>query len=722
MQNVSRRDFLKAGMGLSLALIVPACSDQQRLPQHQVQDENSELIPNAFLRIGTDDTVTVIAKHLEMGQGAYTGLATLVAEELGAQWAQVEVEAAPADAKRYNNLDWGAYQGTGGSSAIKNAYEQMRKAGATAKAMLVQAAADKWQAPVEKITVKNGVLSYRGHQITFGDVVEAAAKLPVPETVQLKHPKDFTLIGTHLPRKDSAEKTNGKAIFTQDIQLDNMLVAVVEHPPYFGAKAQVFNDHDARAVAGVTDVVMIPSGVAVVADQFWTAKKGRDALSVQWHASHAYRGSSDEVIRTYQQIAKKAGEVAIQRGNVTKNLRKAKRQMTYQYVFPFLAHAAMEPMNCVMQFKAGVCEVWNGNQLHSVDQYALSKAFDIDTENVKINTVYAGGSFGRRGNPQSDYLLELASIIKALKTDKPVKLVWTREDDMQAGYYRPMYVHQLSASLDENGLPLAWHHTIVGQSIAKGTIFESAMVKEGVDGSSVEGASNLPYTIPNFQVDLHTTNDTVKVPIQWWRSVGSTHTAYATEVFLDQLASSVGQDPIAYRLTLLQDKPRHAGVLNLAFDQASLIDKDTRKTYGQGVAVHESFNTVVAQVVDISLDDANVLTVERVVCAVDCGIAVNPDIVKAQMEGSIGFALTAALTGEITLDKGVVQQKNFDTYKVLRMSQMPKVEVHIVPSTNPPTGVGEPGVPPLAPALANAIFNATGRHITRLPIGDQLDV
>ncbi len=720
LQNVSRRDFLKAGLGLSLAVCLPACSDSEHLPQHEIMDPNAQLIPNAFLRIGTDDTVTVIAKHLEMGQGAYTGLATLVAEELDAQWDQVEVEAAPADAKRYNNLDWGPYQGTGGSSAIKNAYQQMRQAGATARAMLVQAAAELWDAPVDNITVKRGVVSYRGHQITFGDLVEAAAKLPVPEKISLKTPAEFTLIGTHVRRKDSADKTNGKAVFTQDIQLDDMLVAVVAHAKRFGATPRLYDDFEARKVEGVVDVVNLANGVAVLAKTFWSAKLGRDALNVEWDETQAFKLSSTEIIQQYQKLVQSPGNVAITRGDALTKLKKDRSSITANYTFPFLAHATMEPMNCVMQFKDGICEVWNGNQLHTVDQFALSKAFDIKLEQVKINTLYAGGSFGRRGNPQSDYLLEAAAIIKALKTDKPVKLVWTREDDMQAGYYRPIYVHKLSASLNKQGMPAAWHHTIVGQSIAQGTAFEGAMVKEGVDGTSVEGASNLPYAIPNFQVDLHTTSDTITVPIQWWRSVGSTHTAYATEVFINQLAASVEQDPVAYRLALLKDKPKHAAALSLAVKKAGYVDRDTRKRYGQGVAVHESFNTVVAQVVDISLDEDNQLTVEQVTCTVDCGIAVNPDVVKAQMEGSVGFALAAALTGEITLEDGVVQQQNFDTYPVLRMSQMPQVDVYIVPSSNPPTGVGEPGVPPLAPALANAIFNASGLHITRLPIGDQL--
>ncbi len=721
LQNVSRRNFLKTGAGLSLAVMLPACTEQTVIAPRDIMDEKALFEPNAFLSIGTDDTVTVIAKHLEMGQGTYTGLATLVAEELDAIWSQVEVKSAPADAKRYNNLDWGPYQGTGGSSAIKNAYEQMRQAGATARAMLVEAAAQKWQVSTDIIKVSNGVVSSRGFQLTFGELVEQAAQLPIPKSVQLKSPEEFTLIGKHVPRKDSAAKTNGQAIFTQDIQLDDMLVAVVTHPPYFGARVDSYDDYQARAMSGVFNVVQIPNGVAVLANDFWTAQKASRLIDIQWNATNAYTESSDDIINDYKKLVKSPGLEAVKNGEPLKKLKKSRSKTTYDYVFPFLAHAAMEPMNCVIQFKEGVCEVWNGNQLHSVDQFALAKTFDIAPDEVKINTLYAGGSFGRRGNPQSDYLLEAANIILALKTDRPVKLVWSREDDMQAGYYRPAYVHKLSASLDKKGYPEAWHHTIAGQSIAKGTAFEGTMVKGGVDGTSVEGAANLPYQIPHFQVDLHTTNDTVKVPIQWWRSVGSTHTAFATEVFLDQLAHQAEQDPIAYRLALLKGKPRHAKTLQHAIDNADAYEKDTRIQYGQGVALHESFNTVVAQVVDIAIDAENNFSVKRVVCAVDCGIAVNPDVVKAQMEGSIGFALAAALTGEITLDKGVVQQTNFDTYTMLRMPQMPVVEVYIVPSTNPPTGVGEPGVPPLAPALINAIFQATGKRITRLPIGEQLN-
>lgn len=723
LTNVSRRNFLKAGAALTIAVALPGCSKSPNAESVATDSISSILFePNAFVRIGADNSVMIVAKHLEMGQGVYTGLATIVAEELDADWGQIKVEAAPADAKRYNNLDWGPYQGTGGSSAIKNSFDQLREAGAAARAMLVQAAANAWNVPVGEISVSGGIISHsNGKQATFGEMAEAAAKLEVPKALTLKDPKDFKLIGKQAPRKDSKSKTNGTAVFTQDIQLDNMLVAVVAHPPKFGATVKSVDDKAARAVKGVINVVNIPTGVAVVSDNYWTAKKGRDALKIEWDETNAYQASSDQIIADYKKIVAKPGVIARKDGDVLGQLASAKGVISHEYVFPFLAHAPMEPLNCVIQLKDGQCEVWNGNQLHSVDQFALSTVFGLKPEQVKINTLYAGGSFGRRGNPQSDYLVETATIVKALNTSQPVKLVWSREDDMHGWQYRPIYVHQLRAALDDQGMPSAWHHTIVGQSIAKGTAFEGGMVKDGVDATSVEGAQNLPYAIPNLQVDLHTTNDQVKIPIQWWRSVGSTHTGYATEVFIDQLARTAKQDPIEYRLAMLTKHPKHAGVLKLAAEKATAMPKVENMKQGRGVAVHESFSTPVAQIVDISIDADNNLKVDRVICAVDCGIAVNPDVIRAQMEGSIGYALAAALTGEITLKDGVVQQNNFDGYPVLRIAEMPKIEVYIVPSAEKPTGVGEPGVPPLAPALANAIYAATGQHITQLPIGNQLN-
>lgn len=723
----TRRGFLKGGAGLALAIVAPTVAlAEVGGPGHAGSAMvDGEFSPNAFLRIGTDGTVTVVSKHLEMGQGVYTGLATLVAEELDADWSRVTVEGAPADAKRYSNLFWKA-QGTGGSTAIANSYEQMRRAGATARAMLVAAAAKEWKVPASQITVKNGVVSHAasGRKAGFGELAEAAAQLPVPANVKLKNPKDFTLIGRSAPRVDSVAKTTGRATFTQDVKLPGMLVAVVAHPSRFGGRVKSVDDKAARAIKGVSDVVVIPNGVAVLASDYWTAKKGRDALKVEWDDAQAYRGSSDAIVADYRERAKAPGLNARNDGNAEAALAKAGKVIEAEYVFPYLAHASMEPLNCVMKLENGECEVWNGEQLHTVDQFSLAKTLGIEADRVKLNMVYAGGSFGRRANPQSDYLLETAQIVKAINGRAPVKLVWSREDDMRGGFYRPIYLHRVRAALDAKGMPVAWQQRIVGQSIIAGSPFEPMLVKDGVDITSVEGASTLPYAIPNLNVDLHTTNADVKVPVQWWRSVGSTHTAYATELFIDELAQAAGKDPVAYRMALLKKHPRHAGVLKLAADKAGwnkpLAPAADGATRGRGVAVHESFNSFVAEVVEVTVQKDGSFKVDRVVCAVDCGVVVNPDVVRAQMEGGIGYALAAALTGSITLKDGVVEQSNFNDYPVLRINEMPKVEVHIVKSAAAPTGVGEPGVPPLAPALASALRAATGKLIHTLPIGEQL--
>jgi isoquinoline 1-oxidoreductase beta subunit len=723
----TRRGFLKGGAGLALAIVAPTVAlAEVGGPGHAGSAMvDGEFSPNAFLRIGTDGMVTVVSKHLEMGQGVYTGLATLVAEELDADWSRVTVEGAPADAKRYSNLFWKA-QGTGGSTAIANSYEQMRRAGATARAMLVSAAAQQWKVPASQITVKNGVVSHAasGRKAGFGELAEAAAQLPVPANVKLKNPKDFTLIGRSAPRVDSVAKTTGRATFTQDVKLPGMLVAVVAHPPRFGGRVKSVDEKAARAIKGVSDVVVIPNGVAVLASDYWTAKKGRDALKVEWDDAQAYRGSSDAIVADYRERAKAPGLNARNDGNAEAALAKAGKVIEAEYVFPYLAHASMEPLNCVMKLENGECEVWNGEQLHTVDQFSLAKTLGIEADRVKLNMVYAGGSFGRRANPQSDYLLETAQIVKAINGRAPVKLVWSREDDMRGGFYRPIYLHRVRAALDAKGMPVAWQQRIVGQSIIAGSPFEPMLVKDGVDITSVEGASTLPYAIPNLNVDLHTTNADVKVPVQWWRSVGSTHTAYATELFIDELAQAAGKDPVAYRMALLKKHPRHAGVLKLAADKAGwnkpLAPAADGATRGRGVAVHESFNSFVAEVVEVTVQKDGSFKVDRVVCAVDCGVVVNPDVVRAQMEGGIGYALAAALTGSITLKDGVVEQSNFNDYPVLRINEMPKVEVHIVKSAAAPTGVGEPGVPPLAPALASALRAATGKVIHTLPIGEQL--
>ena len=725
IENASRRNFLQGAAGLTLgfylpAIAAPAAAGKAAPSATPASADTPTFAPNAFLRVGVDNSVTVIAKHLEMGQGSYTGLATILAEELDADWKTVRVEGAPADATRYNNLFWGPAQGTGGSNAMANSWDQLRQAGATGRAMLVSAAARRWKVPAKEITVREGIVSHppSKRRLHFGELAEAAASEAVPAKVALKDPKDFRLVGKHAPRKDSVDKTNGRAIFTQDIQLPGMRVAVVAHPPRFGATVRGFDAKAARRVKGVTDVVQIPTGVAVLATDTWSAKKGRDALSVDWDESRAFRLGSEEILARYREMAKTPGLVAHKSGDADKAFAVAASIVKAAYDLPYLAHAAMEPMDCVIQLNAQGCEVWNGEQMHTGDQSQLAGIFGLKPEQVKINMLYAGGSFGRRASTNSDYVVEAAQIVKAIGGTAPVKLVWLREDDMRAGYYRPMFHHALEAALDANGKLTGWRHRLVGQSILAGSPFESMMVKDGIDKVSVEGADNLPYAIPNKLVDLHSPPD-IKVPVLWWRSVGSSHTAYATEVFLDLVARSAKKDPVALRLELLAGHPRHADVLKLAAEKSDwatpLKSGAPGSRRGRGVAVHESFSSYVAQVAEVTVAADGSIKVDRVVCAVDCGIAINPDNIRSQVEGAVGFALSAALHGEITLKDGVVVQGNFDGYQLLRIDEMPKVEVHILPSSERPTGIGEPGVPPLAPAVANAIAAATGKYPTRLP-------
>ncbi len=526
-ENVSRRSFLKTGAatgaGLTLGVWLPALA-QQAAPR-AAADAKPAIDVAAFVRIGTDNTVTVISKHLEMGQGTYTGLATLVAEELDAAWSQVRVEGAPANPVTYRNLAWEKYlgvtmQGTGQSTAIANSWRQMRSVGAAARAMLVAAAAKRWNVSAESITVKAGVLTHAsGKRATFGELAQAAAALPAPAEVKLKDPKDFVYIGRQAPRVDSRAKSNGAAIFTQDVKLSNMLVAVVAHPPRFGAKVKSFDASGVQGIAGVRTVLEIPTGVAVLATAFWPAKMGRDALKIEWDETTAYRGSTAELFADYRKLAEQPGTLARNEGDAAKALAGAARVVEATYQFPYLAHAAMEPMNCVIRLGEDICEVWNGDQFHSGDQLALSNALDLGPEKIRINTLFAGGSFGRRASSQSDYLLEAAQIVRALalagRRNVPVKLVWTREDDTKAGYYRPAFVHTLKAGLDGNGNVIAWQHRLVGQSINAGTILESKLVRNGVDEVSVEGAVTLPYAIPNLAVELHSPK--LAVPVLWWR-------------------------------------------------------------------------------------------------------------------------------------------------------------------------------------------------------------
>lgn len=629
---------------------------------------------------------------------------------------QITVFGAPADASKYANFYWGGQQGTGGSSAIANSFDQMRKAGATARAMLVNAATKEWSVPASEIIVERGVVKHSsGKKATFGKLAAKAAAETAPTEVTVKDRHNWSLIGKEgLRRTDVAEKSTGKAVFTQDFKLPGMLTALVVHPPLFGAKVKSFDPGPAKAVAGVREVVQIPTGVAVLGDNFWAAKKGRDALKVEWDLAGAETRGSDGFFADYRKLATKPGVPAAKKGDAERAIRRAPKTVEASYAFPFLAHAAMEPMNCVVQLGNGGCELWYGAQSQTADQVAVGQVLGIAPEQVKIKQLYAGGSFGRRAAKGFDYVVEAVEVAKAIGGKAPVKLVWTREDDMRAGNYRPLFFHSLRGALDGTGNAVAWHQRIVGQSVLSGTPFEAFAVREGIDGSSVEGANNLAYSVPNLQVELHTTKS--PVPIQWWRSVGHTHTAFAVESFIDELATAAGKDPVAFRMELLNNSPRHAAALKLVAEKAGW---GAPLTAGQarGVAVHESFGTVVAEVAEVSLRPDKSVKVERVLCAVDCGTVINPDVVRAQMEGGIAFGLSAALYGDITLKDGQVQQANFDTYRQLRISETPVVEVHVVPSENPPSGVGEPGTPPIAPAVANAMYQLTKQRVRALPFG-----
>jgi isoquinoline 1-oxidoreductase subunit beta len=714
--NADRRNVLKAGMALTLAFSLP----NRGMAAGATKVKGVAWEANAFVRITPDNKVTVLSKHLEMGQGVYTGLATILAEELDADWEQIKVEAAPASPLYANSALGG--QGTGGSTSIANSYDQLRKAGATARAMLVTAAAKQWKVAESDIIVSKGVVAHpqSDRKASFGELVAAAAQVAVPKDVALKDPKSFVLIGKNNARLDVRAKSDGSAVFTQDVKLPGMLTAVVAHPPRFGATVKTVDAAKAKAMKGVVAVVQFDtparSGVAVLANDFWSARKARDVLNIEWDESNAFKKSSSELLTEYRALAKQPGIVAVKEGDVDAAFKSAAKIVEAEYEFPFLAHASMEPLNCVVQIGDNSAELWNGEQFQSIDQPSVAAVLGIPPANVKLNGLYSGGSFGRRANPVGDYVVEATAIAKAANVKVPVKLVWTREEDMRGGYYRPMYFHALKAGLDAQGNLVAWQHRIVGQSIFSASPATAGAVRNGIDPSSIEGAANMPYHIPNKVVELHTTK--IGVPVQWWRSVGSTHNAFAVECFMDDVARAAKKDPIALRRELMAKHPRHIGVLDMAIEKAGW-NKPADKGVLRGFALHESFNTVVAQALEARLElgrEGNRYKIERVVCVVDCGIAVNPLNVVMQMESGIGYGLAAALSGAITLEDGRVEQSNFHDYPVLRIQEMPKIETHIVPSTANPTGVGEPGTPVIAPALANAINSQGGSPIRSLPM------
>jgi len=709
----SRRSFLIGAAAAGSSLVIGFSTFAENAPGASTSAPNPF---SGYLQISPDETVTIYSSQMDMGQGIYHGLATLVQEELDADWTKVSVAGGFGNPALYGNLALGGkIQFTGGSSGIRSSWERYRRVGAAARAMLVAAAAEQWNVPVSEVSTKNGVVSHAsGKSATYGALVSDAAARSVPD-VALKQPQDWKYVGAEtLPRYDSGPKSTGRQQYTIDLREPGMLTAVMIHPPRFGATLKSFDGSKAKEMKGVVDVVAIPRGVAVVASGMWEAMKAREAVTVEWDESNAEKRSSSDLIVEYRMTADKGGtSVAANVGDVETAFAKAAKVLEARYEFPYLAHAPMEPINAAARMNPdGTLEVWGGHQMPDLYQAVAAEVASITPDKVILRVMKTGGGFGRRASPDADIIVEAVATARALGWKAPVKVQWTREDDMRAGRYRPAFVHKLKAALDEKGELIALRDTVVGQSIAKGTLFEQGLVREGVDRLSVEGIQNQPYAVPNLRVDLTTTYSPVTV--LWWRAVGSTHTAYALESFIDEIAHAAGKDPVEFRLAMLKDKPRHAAVLKLAAEKAGWSLPAPAERH-RGIALAESFRSYVAQVAEISIDRAGRPKVHRVVCAVDCGVAVNPDQIRAQMEGGIGFGLGAIMKSQLTLNQGKVVEGNFDGYDVLRIDEMPKVEVYIVKSTAPPTGVGEPGVPPIGPAVANAFFNATGKRVRVLP-------
>jgi len=711
-RSLSRRAILKGGAGLALGICIAHTG--KAFAQTPPAPASVNIAPNTFLVIKPDNTVTVLCKHIEFGQGPFTGMATLVAEELDADWAQMRAEHAPSNPVLYKNLIFGV-QGTGGSSAIANSYEQMRKVGAAARAMLVSAAAAEWNVPAAEITVEKGVIRHSsGKEGRFGVFAEKAMQQPVPADPKLKDPSAFKLIGREgaVKRLDSAIKSNGSAEFTLDIKDPDTLTALVARSPRFGGTVASFDASAALAVPGVVDVKRVPSGVAVYAKGFWPAKTGRDRLKITWDDSKAESRGTAQLLTEFRTLSKTPGKTVKQEGDVDAAIARGGRLIEAEYVFPYLAHAPMEPLNAFMKWDGPTASARFGSQFPTPDHAAIAKTLGIGIDKVHLQTILAGGSFGRRAQQTVHVALELAEVVKAAGPGKPIKLVWTREDDMRGGYYRPFSIHRMRGVVRDGKIE-AWSDTIVGQSIMKGSPFEAMTFKDGLDSTAYEGAHDIPYEVANFKCDLHQVD--VGIPVLWWRSVGHTHTGYAVEAFVDELLQAAGQDPVEGRLAMMGKSPRHAGVLKAVAELADWKGAKMDSGRARGVAVVESFDTYVAQIADVSMGEEGPI-VHKVWCAVDCGVAVNPDIIRAQMEGGIGFGLGHILYAEQTLDEGRPVAGNFDAYRSLRINEMPQVEVAIVRSTEKPTGVGEPGVPPIGPAVANAMAKLGLKHPAQLPI------
>lgn len=700
----TRRGFLTGG-ALVFGLVLPMGGRAAGPAAAQAMQ------PNAFVKIAPDNLVTVVIKHIEFGQGPATGLATLVADEMDADWAQMRIEMAPANDPLYKNLFFGT-MGTGGSTAMANSWVQMRTAGASARAMLVEAAARRWGVKAEAVSVAKGVVSAGGKSATFGELVADAARLTPPDKPVLKTPEQWTLIGTDVPKIDTAIKTDGSARFTMDLKPGGTVQTAILHPPAFGATLKSVDDAAALAVPGVRAVKAIPRGVVVYADSFHAAQKGRAALTAEWDFAKAETRSSEAMLRDYVAAAARTGNVVDKetRGNVNMRVRGG-RSVEATYIFPFLAHAPMEPLDAIVHARDGRADVWMGSQFQVGEMGAIGGVLGLSPDKVTLHQQYAGGSFGRRAEPDMGFAVEAAMAAKAYGEPVPVKHVWTRENDIRGGRYRPLTVHKLTGTVDAGGNVVGWDQTVVAQSFMLGTPMADMMGMK-VDETMFEGSGPENYAIPNTRLSCHVMQN--GVPTLWWRSVGHTHTAYAGETFIDELLSIGGKDAVEGRLALLKDA-RAKGVLTRVAERAKW-GRALGEGRALGVAVHKSFGSYVAQVAEVSKGKDGLPRVHKVWCAVDCGVPVNPNVIRAQMEGGIGFGIGHALYAEVTIaEGGMVDQGNFNDYRSLRIGEMPEVEVDIVKSTVDPTGVGEPGVPPAAPAVANAWRKLTGRAVRRLP-------
>ncbi|MES2972029.1 MAG: xanthine dehydrogenase family protein molybdopterin-binding subunit [Pseudomonadota bacterium] len=673
--------------------------------------------PSAFVQIAPNGEVTVTINRLEFGQGVQTGLPMILAEELDADWRLVRSRNGSGDAAYLDPL-FGIHL-TGGSNSIKNSYTQYRELGARTRAMLLSAAAARWNVDAGTLRTQAGmVLGPNGRKLGYGELAQAAMAQPVPEKVTLKNPRDFRIIGRPTTRIDARAKSSGRQDFGIDVRLPGQLTAVVARPPVFGGKLAAVDDSAARAVKGVKAVLRVPvdgggEGVAVVADGYWPAKQGRDALKLQWNTANVEKVGSERLLAQYRTLAGQPGPRAFNADMAP--LATAPNKLEAEFVFPFLAHAPMEPLNCTVKLSDSGAELWVGSQSPGLDAVAAAGTLGLKPEQVTMHVQTAGGGFGRRFVGTSDYVVEACAVAKAARAaglNVPVRTLWSREDDIKGGYYRPMHLHRASIGFDDRGNVLAWDHVIVGQSILAGTVFEKFQVKDGIDATATEGMLK-PYGVP-MRLTVH--HPKVNVPVLWWRSVGSTHTAYVMETLLDDIARATKQDPVAYRMRLFGDKhPRHRAALQLAVDKSGYGKKQLPSGRAWGVAVHESFESVVAYVVEASVQEGRPV-LHRVTSGVHCNLAVNPRSVEAQVQGAALMGMSMCLPGSaITLKDGVVEQSNFGDFTVARITDMPEFAVHIVPSAEPPTGMGEPGLPPLAPAFANAIARVTGKPLRELP-------